>query len=261
MKRLFGSLYAILGLLLVLVFAALTSIPIWPFAVLPRGRRERYAIWGARWFAWMCLVPILWARMTVLGKEHLPKGGGYLVVSNHRSWADVAMLILHTSSQGISKKEVAYLPFFGLNGYLSGAIFFDRESRGARGRVPEQALQLLRSGANLHVFPEGTRTRDGRLREKVHLRLIQLCWENGIDAVPACVWGTEACLPANHFEAHPGTAMGLELAAPLPRDAYADGEDFARATWAKVAEMAARRGADAPFDQSRTTTASLRITG
>lgn len=261
MKRLFGSLYAILGLALVLVFAALTCIPIVPFAVLPRGRRERYAIWGARWFAWMCLVPILWARMTVIGTENLPKKRGYLVVCNHRSWADVAMLILHTSSQGISKKEVAWLPFFGLNGYLSGAIFFDRESRGARGRVPEQALHLLRNGANLHVFPEGTRTRDGRLRSKIHLRLLQLCWENGIDVVPACVWGTEACLPASRFEAHPGTAMGLEIAPPLPRDAFADGETFAKATWAKVEEMAGRRGADAPFGHSLTTTASVSITG
>ncbi|MFZ5475764.1 MAG: lysophospholipid acyltransferase family protein [Myxococcota bacterium] len=247
MKRLAGHIYAVVGLLLVIVFAALSSIPITPFAVLPRGRRERYAIWGARWFAWMCLVPILWARMEVVGRENLPKKSGFLVVSNHRSWCDVAMLILWTASQGISKKEVAWIPFFGLNGYLSGAIFFDRERRTERGKVPGETLKLLGGGANVHLFPEGTRSRDGRMRQKVHLMLARLCWENGFDVVPACTWGTENALPVGRFLAFPGQQMGLEIGAPLDRAAFADGDAYAEATWAKVKAMAAARGSDQPF--------------
>jgi 1-acyl-sn-glycerol-3-phosphate acyltransferase len=248
-KRLLGHTYAVVGLLLVVCFAFLTSFPIVPFAVLPRGRRERYAIWGARWFAWMCLVPILWCRMEVVGREHLRGRRGYLVVSNHRSWTDVAMLILWTASQGISKKEVAFIPFFGVNGYLSGAIFFDREKKGARGRVPGETLKLLRGGANVHLFPEGTRTRDGYIREKVHLLLVKLCWENGFDAIPACTWGTENALPVGRFLAIPGQKMGLEIAPPLDRAAFPDGDAYAKATWAKVKEMAAAHGADGPFEE------------
>jgi 1-acyl-sn-glycerol-3-phosphate acyltransferase len=245
--RRLGHLYAIVGLLLVICFAALSSIPILPFAVLPRGKRERFAIWGARWFAWMCLVPILWCRMQIVGREHLAGRKGYLIVSNHRSWTDVAMLIFWTASQGVSKKEVAFIPFFGVNGYLSGAIFFDRTKKGERGKVPGETLKLLGGGANVHVFPEGTRTRDGRIRDKVHLLLVKLAWENGYDAVPACTWGTENALPVGRFLAIPGQRMGLEIGAPLDRAAFADGDAYAQATWAKVKAMAAARGADQPF--------------
>src|SRR5262245_35983569 len=135
MKRLFGMLFALAGMGQVLLWAALTSLLIWPFAILPRGRRERHAMVGARWFAWMVLHPTLAARVTLVGGENLPKERGYLVVSNHRSWVDVVLLQLHTNSNGVAKLAVAWIPFFGLNGWLSGAIFFDRRSRIARGRA------------------------------------------------------------------------------------------------------------------------------
>jgi 1-acyl-sn-glycerol-3-phosphate acyltransferase len=108
--------------------------------------------------------------------------------------------------------------------------------------VVHDALELLRAGANLHVFPEGTRTRDGRLREKVHLRLVQEAWAHGIDVVPACVWGTERAVPASGFYVAPLRAVGLELAAPLVRTDFQDAESYALATWEQVRRMAREHG-------------------
>lgn len=247
MKRAFGFLYAVLGMMVVLVFAATSSIPILPTAVLPRGRRERYAIHGARYFAWGCLRPVLWVRDEVIGREHLPREGGYLVVSNHRSWLDVALLILHTKSQGVSKREVAWIPFFGLNGWLTGAIFFDRRDKAGRARVVAETLQLLAGGANVHVFPEGTRTRDGRLSEKVHLKLVHAVAQAGHAVVPACTWGTEGGMPAAAVHAMPGQRMGIEIGAPMR---LADGETpeaFGERVWGEVRRMARAHGADEPF--------------
>lgn len=247
MDRVLGQLYAVFGMLLVFVFGALSTIPILPFAVLPRGRRERYAIRGAQWWAWMILRPLLMMRIDAVGTEHLPKRGGFLVISNHRSWIDVPILMLYTRSEGISKKEVKYVPFFGLNGYLSGAIFFDRKKKMDRARVVNEALLLLRGGANLHVFPEGTRTRTGHLGTKVFLRLVQTCWENDIDVVPACIWGTERAVPSGHVYARPLARAGIELRAPLDRSAFTDGDAYAKASWQQVIEMAKVRGCDQPF--------------
>lgn len=241
------ALRGLYGLVSILVWAAFVSIPILPTAIIPRGRRERFAMVGARLFAWLCIHATCFARVTVAGRENLPTKPGYLVVCNHRSWVDVGLIILHTFSQGISKKEIAYVPFFGLNGYLSGVIFFDRASKMERGRVVEDALFLLRSGANLHVFPEGTRTRDGKLREKASLRLVQVCAEQGIPVVPACVWGTERAVPANGFALSFRQEMGLELAKPLSPADFLGADAFAEATWARVKQMAAARGADQPF--------------
>lgn len=234
-------------MMVVLLFAATSSIPIWPFAFLPRGKRERYTIHGARYFAWGCLHPVLWIRDEIVGRANLPKEGGYLVVSNHRSWLDVALLILHTRSQGVSKREVAWIPFFGLNGWLSGAIFFDRRNKDGRGRVIEDTLTLLRGGANVHVFPEGTRTRDGRLSAKVHMRLVQMVAEAGFAVVPTCTWGTEGGVPAATVYAMPLRRMGLEVGMPMKLGPGESPEAFAMRVWDEVRAMAARHGADEPF--------------
>lgn len=247
MYRALAKTYAVVGMLLVLCFGILSTIPILPFAVLPRGRRERYAIRGAQWFAWMILRPLLMLRIERVGLEHLPPKGGYLVISNHRSWIDVPILMLYTRSEGISKKEVKYVPFFGMNGYLSGAIFFDRKKKLDRARVVSEALLLLRGGANLHVFPEGTRTRTGKLNTKVFLRLVETCWENGVDVVPACVWGTERTVPAGEVIAWPWQQVGIEVRPPLDRAAFTDREAYAKACWEQVVEIARRRGCDEPF--------------
>ncbi len=236
-----------LGFLTVVVWAAVASALIYPFAAVPRGVRERFTIWPARLFGWLCIHVTCLARVSVVGLPHLPAKPGYLVVSNHRSWADVGLLILYTRSLGISKKEIAYVPFFGLAGYLAGVIFFDRKSKLSRGRVVEDALWLLSRGANLHVFPEGTRTRDGRVQAKVYLRLLQSCHEAGVPVVPACVWGTDRAVPADRFGLRLRASVGVEIGAPLEPADFPGSRAYAEATWARVVEMARARGADDPF--------------
>lgn len=245
------ALFALFGLFAVIVFAIAVSPLIWPFAVLPHGRRQRYAMFGARVFGWLCVRALLWGRITIVGKENLPEKPGFLIISNHRSWADVGMLICYTASQGISKKEVAYVPFFGLNGYLSGAVFFDRNNRAARAKVISDALFLMRNGTNLHVFPEGTRTRDGRISEKVFLRLVQEACKAGIEVVPVCVWDTEKAVPVGGFAASPLQSFGMEIGRPVSREGFEDEEQYARAAWQRVLELARARGADEPFRTPR----------
>lgn len=247
MKRIFGAFWAIAGLLVTLVWAALSSFLILPFVVIPRGRREKYAIRGAQWFAWMVLRFSIFARIETHGLGNLPAQQGYLVVSNHRSWIDVVLLQFYTRSQGVSKKEVAWIPFFGPNGYLSGAIFFDRSSRMARGRVITDAQRLLGGGANLHVFPEGTRTRDGRLSTKVFLRLLETASEMGAPLVPAVVWGTEKVVPAEGIYAMPFQRIGIEVGPPVERRPDESPADHAARTWAEVRRMAGPRKVDEPF--------------
>ena len=243
----FGAFWALFGLLEIICWGALVTPLILPFAVIPRGRRERWSILGGQVFGWLCTYVTLMGRTTVLGLEHLPKRRGYLVISNHRSWADVGMLMYYTASQGISKKEVAYVPFFGLTGYVSGVIYFARNKKESRQAVVTEAISMMSQGANLHVFPEGTRTRDGRLASKVYLRLIQACYAAGIDVVPCCVWGTDRAVRAVGVHALPFQRFGLELEPPLERAAFTTAEAFAEASWARVVAMAKKHGADEPF--------------
>ncbi len=245
MRRFLTLAFVPWAALTMLLWAALVSVPILPFVVLPRGKRERYAIQGARLFAWLCLHLSVFARVQVDGRDRLPRspeGKGYLVVCNHRSWLDPALLILHASAQGIAKKELVWVPFFGPNGYVSGGIFFDRKNPAERAKVVPEAMRLMQSGAKVHLFPEGTRSRDGHLREKVHLKLLIAAWEHGIDVVPACCWGTDEAAPATSIGARPFQRVGVAFGAPLRRDAFANGTAYAEATWDQVKALAAERG-------------------
>lgn len=239
-----GYLHTVYAAILVVFFAFIGTTLILPFGLLPRGDRERWASPVVRSFAWICVYIILMARPEIYGKEKLPRKRGYLVVCNHRSWLDVVLLLLATDSVGISKKEIARIPFFGLGGRIAGAIYFDRKNRASRGRVVSEAVSMMSRSANIHVFPEGTRTRNGRLSERVHLRLIEEAWKNHIPVVPACVWDTERTLPSGKLVVYGGRKAGLEIGAPLnPRD-FPDATSYGKALWEQVRQMASVHGAD-----------------
>lgn len=225
-------------------FACVSTLLILPFGLLRRGEREQWASPVARAFGWLCIHLVLFARPEVFGTNNLPSRRGYLVVCNHRSWLDVLLLVWATDSIGISKREIGWIPFLGLGGKIAGAIFFDRRDRNARAHVVTEALSMMSRNANIHVFPEGTRTRNGALAERVHLRLIIEAWNHNIPVVPACVWDTEKTLPSGRWLVFGGRKAGLEIATPPnPRD-FPDGATYAHAVWDCVRALAKQHGAD-----------------
>ena len=118
------------------------------------------------------------------GRENLPKEGGYLFISNHRSFADAILIPLMCPKQRffiLAKQELFQ---HGAIGWLLknlGAVAVDR---GAGDLSPLQELSdRLREGENALIFPEGTRSKDGRLaRFKSGAALIAA--QTGVPVVP-----------------------------------------------------------------------------
>lgn len=213
------------------------SVGVFPFVVLPRGRREKYTIvTGAAWARFVARFIVL-ARPTVTGTA---PDGPALFVSNHRSWLDPVLLIAYTRSQGLSKREILWIPFVGLGAYLTGAVFFDRSSPKARHRARGEVMAMVKQGARVHVYPEGTRTKDGRLGEHPKLVLVEDCFDAGLPVVPCAVNGTERAIPPTWPAAVPFQPCRLDILPALhPRD-FPDKERFAAAVWGAVAAAAAR---------------------
>ena len=210
-----------------------------PFALVPRGRRERLIWWTNAGASWAILRFALFVRsLEVEGREHLPEyGQPYLVVCNHRGFCDVLTLIWAARAEGISKKLVLYFPAMGLLGYLGGAVFFDRKSREDRLRAKRDALYLLERGVPLHVYPEGTRTRDGRLRDEVSLGMLIAASEAGIPLVPAAIWGTDDVIPPSNKGIRYGQDIRLRFGAPLQAAEFEDPKAHAEACWEQVRAM------------------------
>ena len=210
-----------------------------PTFVLPRGVRERYCFWTNRLASWGILRVGLFARPNLTGTDKLPVGQPYLLISNHRSFVDVLLLIWAGHTQGISKSEVFWFPVMGLLGYLGGAVFFDRKDPQDRARAKDEALMLMHSGRALHVYPEGTRTRSRSqtVLEKVYTGLVRAAFDAGIPVVPAAVWGTDAVIPATNRGIRFGQQVYAQFSDPLNPQDYASFEAFFEQAWGQTRQM------------------------
>ncbi|MBA2319963.1 MAG: 1-acyl-sn-glycerol-3-phosphate acyltransferase [Deltaproteobacteria bacterium] len=240
LRSLIGAVYGAGVLLGAIASAAVigTALAL-PFAPIPRGRRERYTLTAAVLWARSVLC-LLGARLVVTGESGLAPDEGALVLCNHRSWLDPVALIVALRSNGLSKREILWIPVIGLYGWLAGAVFFDRRDRAARQRARDDVLALIRGGARIQVFPEGTRSRDGRLSDKVYLTLAGDCYRAGHPVVPCAVWGTERALPVGVPVAWPGQTVCLDVGAALRPASFASEEAFVAACWDAVVRRVRR---------------------
>jgi 1-acyl-sn-glycerol-3-phosphate acyltransferase len=132
------------------------------------------------------------------GLEHVPPDGPYIVVSNHTSNLDppfVGTAIGHKIGRIIhfmAKEEIRSWPLVGWLARSAG-VFFVRRGQGDRA-AQRIALAHLAAGEVIGIFPEGTRSRDGRLREaKLGVALLALL--SGVPLLPVGIAGTHRIFP------------------------------------------------------------------
>jgi 1-acyl-sn-glycerol-3-phosphate acyltransferase len=119
--------------------------------------------------------------------EGIPPTRG-LVVSNHLSYVDVAILSAIMPCFFVAKMEIGGWPFFGKAARCGGTIFVDRSSRASAESVAEQMTERLKLPIPIPVllFPEGTST-DGSQVIRFHSRLIDPATSLGVPITTACV--------------------------------------------------------------------------
>lgn len=105
----------------------------------------------------------------VLPKETLPKGKTYIFLMNHSSLNDVPMVIWHLRHykvRFVAKKELSKnIPSISYNMQRGGALGIDRKNRqSAMEAMQAFGTKLAETGASIAIFPEGTRTKDGKLQ-------------------------------------------------------------------------------------------------
>src|SRR5580704_14079212 len=105
-------------------------------------------------------------KIEIGGLEHIPPGRSCIFMSNHVSNLDPPVLLplLPGRSSVLLKKELMNIPILGRAMRMAQYVPVERGSRrdAAKASV-DAAAEALRSGLNILVYPEGTRSRDGRL--------------------------------------------------------------------------------------------------
>ncbi|MBO3144024.1 1-acyl-sn-glycerol-3-phosphate acyltransferase [Dermatophilus congolensis] len=148
-------------------------------------------------------------RPTVLGKENIPLCGPVILASNHLSFLDSFIIPMTTPREiaFLAKKE--YYTGSGISGFVSrtfftsiGAIPVDRDDPRAAQKSLELQLELLARGGAVGIYPEGTRSRDGRLY-RGRTGVAELVMKSGAVVVPTALQGTENLQPVGSRFIHP----------------------------------------------------------
>lgn len=151
----------------------------WVFPFIKPDRRDRFIMtWSRR------LLGILGVRVHVAAPPRL--SGGALLVCNHVSWLDIYLINAAQRVHFVSKAEVRAWPVAGWLAHKIGTLFIERGRRADTARVNADMRALLRNGATVMVFPEGT-TSDGRGLQRFLPSLLQPAIELDCPTVPAAL--------------------------------------------------------------------------
>lgn len=160
---------------------------------------------------------MLWAAgvsVTVVGPGHVRPERPLILVANHQSIFDVFALFagVPASIRFVAKKELARIPIFAQAMKSAGHVFIDRRDRREASEAMRVAGQRIkREGLCLTLFPEGTRSKDGRLRD-FKKGTFALAIETQLPIFPVAVQGGHRIVEAGRVR--PG-AMRVAIAEPL----------------------------------------------
>ncbi|MFB6279130.1 MAG: lysophospholipid acyltransferase family protein [Salinibacter sp.] len=130
----------------------------------------------------------------------------YVVVGNHFSQADPPIISrVPWEMKWVAKKELFDLPIAGWLLHLSGDISVDRRSKKSRAAVLTTAREYLDRRCSVMFFPEGTRSRDGRV-QRFSDGAFRLAIEEDVPVLPIAVDGTHEALPKHSIWFDPGSA-------------------------------------------------------
>lgn len=144
-------------------------------------------------------------RLSIHGKEKIEKGHTYIIMSNHQSLFDVWALIgkLPLQLRWIIKSGIRKMPIFGYALERMGHIYVNRKKNKDIVLGLEAAGQKIREGTSVIIFPEGTRSKDGRL-QKFHRGGATIAIKSGVPILPVTVNGGRFVLPRRTLALMPG---------------------------------------------------------
>ena len=153
-----------------LVFVLFTLICFVPFSLLflltVLFDRERVVLhYASRFWSWGIYRICPWWHVQVEGTEKVGDVRNYVIVTNHQSMLDVPLMyVLPLTFKWVSKREVMRMPIFGWVLQMHGDIAIERGSSGSARQLMRRAKEILDRGkTSVIIFPEGTRTKDGRV--------------------------------------------------------------------------------------------------
>ncbi len=159
-------------------------------------------------------------KVYIEGLENVDKDNAQVFASNHVSQYDIIVLmaISPVKTGWVAKKELFYIPFLGWLMKANGHIAIDRSS-GRKALISiKEAAAKVKAGSNIVIFPEGTRSRDGKLLP-FKKGVFHLCTRTGVPIVPIYILGTYDVLKPDTLSIRPGKVF-VKIGKGIPTKDY-----------------------------------------
>ena len=169
-------------------------------------------------------------RPWVEGEEHIPEEGAAIFASNHLSFSDSIFLPLVVSRRVTFLAKSDYFTGRGIKGRLTAAFFrgvgqlpVDRSGGKASNAALSSGLKVLRRGELLGIYPEGTRSPDGRLY-RGRTGVARMALEGKVKVIPVAMIGTDKAQPTGKVIPRV-MRVGVRMGKPLDFSRYEGMED------------------------------------
>ncbi|HLW52463.1 MAG TPA: lysophospholipid acyltransferase family protein [Candidatus Angelobacter sp.] len=176
-------------------------------------------------------VRIAGVRIKTVGLDRLDPSGTYIFMSNHVSNLDPPTLcpIIPRRTSVLAKKVIWRIPILGKALDLAEIVPVERENREAAIQSIHRAGEVMRHGINMTLYPEGTRSADGKMRP-FKKGPFHLAAETGFPIVPVTILGTFEMMPKGSNIVRGGTAT-LVFHPPIDPGKYPSREQLMQVVW------------------------------
>jgi 1-acyl-sn-glycerol-3-phosphate acyltransferase len=171
---------------------------------------------GAIWSKLVCIISL--CPVKVIGKEKLDRKQSYIFVSNHQGSYDIFLIYgyIGQAIKWVMKQSLRKIPLVGYACERAGFIFVDTSSAQAAAKTIQVAESKLKNGASIVIFPEGSRTRTGKMN-KFKKGAYQMALDLKLPIVPVTINGSFNILPIHTYLIHPHK-MELIIHDPIETD-------------------------------------------
>jgi len=167
----------------------------------PKGRIiHNYArAWG-----WL-IIKSSGVRVVLSGVDHIEKGRPHVLMANHQGAFDIFALLayLPVDFKWLAREGIFKIPVLGWAMGTAGYISIERKGTKKALESVERAVAKIREGVSVLVFPEGTRSPDGRIHS-FKKGGFTLAIKASAPIVPISIWGSRDVLPRSSLRVRPG---------------------------------------------------------
>jgi 1-acyl-sn-glycerol-3-phosphate acyltransferase len=159
-------------------------------------------------------------RIHISGAGNLSRGQVYVIVSNHQSLADIPLItLLRLDTKWLAKAELFRVPLLGWLMRLAGDVPVERGDRRNSARALLECARYLRQGCSVVFFPEGTRSRDGKVLP-FNEGPFQLAIRERVPVLPLVIEGSGDALPRNTWMFGPTQDIHVRVLEPVSTEGW-----------------------------------------